>query len=100
MPFSLIGAKWLEKETVKIITDETLEEIMWEQSSPTLTSAPSNPLSLTQHRLIKSLTRLPDILSNKRGRELSTELYPVSYYRRLGEAVFNCLNQIHDSLQS
>ena len=73
---------------------------MWEQSSPPLTSAPSNPLSLTQHKLVKSLTRLPDVISNKLGRELSTELYPVSYYKRLVEAVFNCLNRIHDSLQS
>ena len=94
------GAVWLEHEVVKLLSDDQLERVLWEQCAPPPGHAPISHLSVQQNMLLKTLTRLPDLVSSRRGRSLNSALYPNVYYRNLANVIDCCLKKVVDSIRS
>lgn len=45
------------------------------------------------------LCRLPDVLSNRMGRELPMSLLPYHYFSALGHGLTECLQQVYRALK-
>ncbi len=95
---SSLGAEWLEKEVVGMVTRGDVETILWEECVPPV-SFTDTSLSPRQNLLLKTLTRLPDLLSSKRGRQLHPSLYPNVYFKNLANMVHCCLKRAVDSIR-
>ena len=92
------GAEWLEKEVISMMRKKQFENAIWEECAP-----PTNPsnggLTIQQNMLLKTLSRLPDLVAGKRGRKLNPALYPNVYYKNLANVIQWCLKKVVDSIR-
>lgn len=86
-------AKWLAHEVLTIIESRGFATILSSMSS---CDPASVSLSVLQEHLVGVVCRLPDVLANRLGRQLKEGLFPKPYFRRLGEGLVQCLENIHN----
>ena len=82
-----------------MITRDEFVTVLWEQCVPPINSSDAC-LTPQQNLLLKTLTRLPDLLSSKRGNQLNPSLYPSVYFKNLANVIHCCLKRVVDSIRS